>query len=206
VEQDSQPVWDAPPDGPAIDHEPTRLALRSYRRRSVAIVAIELGAIIVVLPLLGVTDQNHGAAFAMVAVLFVLVVLGLIPMVFGLVLLFNSRRIGRTLRQHPWVSWPAQFKFVPWGEGAVEALFLGVDLTQVLTVHTGLSRRHKRLTGLSEIWLAGTPEAGGVVSPPGGALVISARRPAGRLEHELIEHRPVNNPGSPPDRESGDLT
>jgi hypothetical protein len=176
-----------------------RLALRSYRRRSVAIVAIELGAIIVLLPALGVTDENHGAAFAVVAVLFVLVVLGLFPMVFGLVALFN--RIGRTLRRHPWVSWPAQFKFVPRG---VEALFLGADLTQLLTVHTGLWR-HKRLTGLSEICLSGTPEAGGVVSPPGGAYVLWARRPARRPEHELMDHRPLNNPGSPPDRESGDL-
>jgi hypothetical protein len=169
-------------------------------------VAIELGAIIVLLPLIGVTDQNHGVAFAMVAVLFVLVAVGLIPMVAALVaLLFNSRRMGRALRRHPWVSWPAEFKVVPRGEGAVEALFLGPDQMRVLVVNTGL-RRHNRLKDLSEIWLAGTPEAGGVVSPPGGAYVLRGRRPARRLEHELMEHRPVNNPGSPPDRESGDLT
>jgi hypothetical protein len=143
-------------------------------------VAIELGAIIVLLPLIAATDQNHGLAFAVVAVLFVLVALGLFLPVIGLVALFNSRRMGRALRRHPWVSWPARFTSVPRGEGAVEVLFLGTDLTQVLLVGTGLFGG-KRLTGLSEI-LAGTSEAGGVVSPPGGAYVLRARRPARRLD------------------------
>jgi hypothetical protein len=134
VEQDSRPVWNAPPDAPAIEHEATRLALRSYRRRSAATVAVELGAIIVLVPVLAVIP-DHGPVFGAVATLFVLVVIGLIPMCGGLVALVNSRRIGSALRRHPWVSWPAQYRMIPWGtDNAAGILFLGADQKQVMDV------------------------------------------------------------------------
>jgi hypothetical protein len=61
----------------------------------------------------------------------------------------------------------------------LEVLSLGADQTQVLTVDTAC--RHYRLKGLSESWLAGTPEEGGVVCLPGGELLLSARPPDRRL-------------------------
>jgi hypothetical protein len=142
--------------------------------------------------------------FGVVAAVLVVVVLGLIPMCAGLVALLHSRRLGRALSRYPWVSWPAQYTLIPWGNDNVAGLlFLGADQTQVLGIQ-GFLWRQRRIKDLSEIWLAGTPEAGGVVSPPGGAFLLWAHRPARRYEHRLMGHRPLNDAGSPRNPDSSD--
>jgi hypothetical protein len=145
--------------------------------------------------------RQKGPLVAIVGVLAGLTVaFGVVAIPAGVVSRLNSRRIEKVLRRHPWVSWPAQFTFVPSGsDNFVGALFLGADQAQVLGVQ-GFAWRQKRLIGLSEIWLAGTPEEGGVVSPPGGDFLLKAARPARRYEPRRMAHRPLNDPGSSQNR------
>lgn len=128
--------------------------------------------------------------------------LGLVPLIGGLLALVNSVRMGWVLHRHPWVSAPVQYSEVRiFGTPNGTPTLFFAD-TNVLTL-MAFKWRWRRFQDLSEVWLAGSPERGGVVSVPGGGYLVWAHRPrTPGFKRQLLKSRPKVSPSNAtqPDR------
>jgi hypothetical protein len=164
----------APSSGePALRIRATRRALLSYVGRAVALLLAARAELVVAKwlehPRVGANPSGWLA-------------LGLVAFCFGLLRLLNAARIWWWLRRHPWTTWPCRARLIRRSRFASRGsaqllLHCDDDAGHVLSV-ISTSWRWRALRACDErvIWMAGDPDRGGVVAPPGGGHLVWVRR------------------------------
>ncbi|GCD97548.1 hypothetical protein [Embleya hyalina] len=164
----------------ALSLHATARALRLYRLRAVAVTVVGLactGAWFAILSAGG--DGGDGAALGGWGM--VPLVVGVAALVIGIGALVLARRMRRTLARHPWVTCSCRFRDPADGDGAWgPPLVIGDragDGTQYALTVVSMSHRwwHLHKCDGGDVWFAGDPAHGGVVSPPGGELLLWTR-------------------------------
>jgi hypothetical protein len=119
-----------------------------------------------------------------------LIGIGLVPFAGGVMALINTLRMKRSLRAHPWVAWKAAYREIEMGTpNGNPTLYLGEHQEHALTL-VAFNWRWSLVEDISLVWLAGDPERGGVVAPPGGLDLIWCRRPRTRRWRRKIQWSP----------------
>jgi hypothetical protein len=171
----------------ALDAPGTRRALRRYRLHSLVCCVAGVTIWLLAALLVAATGYPHRGLWWAFAV--ALTAGGVVPVIGGLLGLAHSLRLGRALRRNAWVPWESQFREVSLGAPLAEpTLFLGPDGGHVLTL-VAFSWRWRPLAEARTVWLAGPPERGGVVSPPGGTHLVWCRRPRWRWYLAVLRRR-----------------
>lgn len=173
----------------ALAEPNTRAALRRYRQHSAGMIGVGVGAVLIAEILLIATGFPDGGPIPFLVIGGVL--FGALAICGGLLAFLNGLRIGHVLRTHPWVRWDASYREVGLAVGGPNgepALVLGSDPDLVLTL-VAFKWRWSRFSGLTEVWLAGSPRHGGVVSPVGGEYLVWCRRPRLRWFRRLLGRR-----------------
>lgn len=167
---------------PALDDPATRHALRRYRLRSL----LALGVGLAVWAGVAVALDTRGARASGSAWL---VAVGLVPGLLGALPLLHSVRMEQALRRHPWVEWQLVYRDVALGTPlSGPTLFLGPNGEHVLSL-VAFSWRWDLVSHEKTVWLAGSPEHGGVVAPSGRRDLLWCRRPVLRLSRRLLARR-----------------
>ncbi|MGW1996882.1 hypothetical protein [Embleya sp. NPDC001921] len=163
----------------ALSLHATARALRVYRLRAVATTVIGLastGAWFAILSTAGDGGDGAWGGWGMVPL-----VVGLAALVSGTGALVLARRMRRTLSRHPWVNCSCRFRDPADGDGAWgPPLVIGDragEGTQYALTVVSMSHRwwHLHKCDGGDVWFAGDPARGGVVSPPGGELLLWTR-------------------------------
>jgi len=165
----------SPPEGSALARAETRRALRGYRLRAWSLVLLGLVAYA------GAWTVERHTDVPPVATLALILASGCAG-VFGVVLHFQATRMRRALARHPWVACACRFhdrgSFPGAGNESVLVLIDPArDGAQHVLAVVATARRARRLRPCdgAEVWYAGDPTRGGVVSPPGGGHLLWTR-------------------------------
>jgi len=177
-------------DDVALSTHATARALRGYRARAVAVTAVGCAATGAWVSLSAASNDmgvwtDWGA---------VLLGFGLVAIVIGVGALVLARRMRRVLSRHPWVACRCRFRDPADGDGAWGPPLVlrdpDVESIHYALIVVSMSHRwwHLNKCDGGDVWFAGDPAQGGVVSPPGGTLLLwtrpsrfgRRRRPAGR--------------------------
>ncbi|HSA52617.1 MAG TPA: hypothetical protein VLH10_21230 [Yinghuangia sp.] len=165
----------SPPEGSALARSDTRRALRRYRLRAWSLI------------LLGLVLYGGAWSFERHTGLPPIVTLALILAagcagVFGLVTHFQAARMHRVLVRHPWVACACRFHGAgTYPGGGNQPVLVLIDPARDGAQHVlaviATARRARRLRPCDgvDVWFAGDPARGGVVSPPGGGHLLWTR-------------------------------
>jgi hypothetical protein len=180
-----------PAPGEALATEATRAGFARYCLHSVGIIVLGF-AVVCAFGALGLTALSA---------------MGLIIMSFGIVALLNSLRVWWFLRTHRWEAWDCRFAVVRatgYGNGSPTLVIEKDGRECVLGLISFVWRWEAfRECDGKQVWMAGRPEKGGVVAPPGGFHLSWARRPRTSSWRERIRRRVVERP-EPADTETRD--
>jgi hypothetical protein len=159
---------------PALRSRATRRALAAYAGRAIAWIMAARAAIAVARwvedPPAGRDPKGWLAG------------MGLFALCFGVLWLLNAARLWWWLRRHPWVEWRCTARVVPRSElstrGTPRLLLRrdGDDGHVVSPICTRWRWPALRECDDGVVWMAGDPERGGVVAPPGGRHLVWVRR------------------------------
>ncbi|WP_406280944.1 hypothetical protein [Embleya sp. NBC_00896] len=166
-------------EGVALSLRATERALREYRLRAAAVTVVGVactGAWFAILQASGYTNDGPWSGWRMLPL-----GLGVVALMIGIGALVLARRMRRTLARHPWVRCSCRFRDSADGDGAWGPPLVlserGGDGTQYALTVTSMSHRwwHLNACNGGDVWFAGDPARGGVVSPPGGELLLWTR-------------------------------
>lgn len=191
-ERDARPR--VPRSGPAIPHprrphpprtgsvafsamgQPvTRRAFRREGARRLAVAGAGVGLWAATGGILGLVPDVTDAPVQVLCL--GLVAAGAVAVAGGLAALVSWGHIGWVLRTHAWSVWDCPEPPVPGSAPGGTPIFLG-EARQHRLVLAGYGWRPEWFADGGTVWLAGTPEHGGVLSPDGGEHLLWVR-PAG---------------------------
>ncbi|MEU0936506.1 MULTISPECIES: hypothetical protein [unclassified Embleya] len=182
----------------ALSLHATARALRVYRLRAAVTTVIGLACTGTWFAILSTAEDGGDAAWGGWGT--VPLVVGLVALVIGIGALVLGRRMRRTLARHPWVTCSCRFRDPADGDGAWgPPLVIGHragDGTQYALTVVSMSHRwwHLHKCDGGDVWFAGDPAHGGVVSPPGGELLLWTR--PSRLSRSSRPTRRANPAGA----------
>ncbi|MYW02872.1 hypothetical protein [Streptomyces sp. SID3343] len=167
------------PEGVALSLRATERALRAYRVRAGVVTGAGVAAAGTWFAILHASGYAKDGAWAGWAAL--LLGLGIVALVVGVGALVLAHRMRRTLTLHPWVTCRCRFRDPADGDGAWGPPLVIqdpiTDGTQYALTVVSMSHRwwHLDKCDGGDVWFAGDPAKGGVVSPPGGELLLWTR-------------------------------
>ncbi|MFF7246134.1 hypothetical protein ACFZBU_19745 [Embleya sp. NPDC008237] len=185
-------------EGVALSLHATARALRVYRLRAVVTTVIGSACTGAWFAVLSTAEDSAGEAWGGWGT--VPLVVGVVALVIGIGALVLGRRMRRTLARHPWVTCSCRFRDPADGDGAWgPPLVIGDragDGTQYALTVVSMSHRwwHLHKCDGGDVWFAGDPAHGGVVSPPGGELLLWTR--PSRLSRSSRPTRRANPAGA----------
>jgi hypothetical protein len=183
-----------------VSADATQAALRRYTRRALGTIAIGLVAVIAggsVMELSGYPDREGVAVQAGGW----LGIAGFVTAVYGMLWALNALRIRRCLRRNPWQIWPCRFDEIP-GNGMAPngsptlVLLGGPDDEQPVLGIVSINTRWRKLdpATATKSGSRGTQPGGGVAAPPGGSLLLWARRPRLASSREARRRHTLERP------------
>jgi hypothetical protein len=184
------------PASRALERRGTRVAVRRYGARAVALVAAGIAVGVVSGVLLQHAGHPHRQSGGSIAAALVGGV-GFCVAAFGLLGLLNGARMWWVLREHPWEAWPCRFREVPSrAPNGYPTLVLRReegDEEFVLGIVSVVWRwRALQACDQGDVWFAGNPARGGVAALPGGTYLFWARRPRLARWRESLRNRTVD--------------
>jgi hypothetical protein len=171
----------APPPGQALAGEATRFAFRAYALRCLWMVPSGL--------FWTVATFGLSPWVAMV---------GFIVAIWGVFCVGNSVRVWWALRRFPWREHSCRYWLVPGKGNGSPSLVLDPEDSEEDAVLELMAFKWRwgsvAACSGATVWVAGDPDAGCVVAPPGGTYLIWARRPFGRGHRKRLRRIVLKQP------------
>lgn len=185
-----------PPAGPAIGHEPTRAALAVHARRPAwflggAVGAAALGTLLI---LVGASDRLWLFAFSF----------GCAGVVLAVWFAFRVRWIRAVLRTSPWVARRGRHHVTGYGKYRqatilIEADEHGPEVMGAVPEGRAIATDITSVDGPLDLWLAGDPSEGAVVTVDGTVLAPLKQSSSGWWRRHLRARIAKRESGERPD-------
>jgi hypothetical protein len=161
---------------PALRNHATRRALASYSSRAIALIVAARGELVVAKWIENPAAREKPSGW--------LATLGLFAFCYGALWLLNAARMWWWLRRHPWTPWRCRARVIARSrfasKGSAQLLLCRDDDPAAGHVMSVIAAgwRWPALRACDDglLWMAGDPDRGGVVAPPGGSHLAWVRR------------------------------